>query len=454
MATRKKKEPAALVPDDAALQLQFRKPNEAIGLRVVEGKLTLLNRKLLNVMMFHAQHLKQVGLHAPIDTPAAKKYFWVPLSTMARDANYDSKDTKFLKEQIEEMQNIKLRLETDQQWTSERLISSVTFVNPNGLNSRAGMVWVGFAFPPEVHENVMSPSIYTTLSIFYQGLLRSGAPLALWEVCRRYATNPSKVTFIDTYESWYGTLTGNPIPKPEDLPPYKYFKRDVLNPAITEVNALTDIQVELIEHKKGRRVEALQFRVDLTKQPHLDFAGPPIIDVELLERMMQLGLSQHEAQNVLAQYEDDKIRLALSTVTARQANHEQTPLVSPVAYFRWALKNDIQLTAPKPAPRIVNPDQPKPPSLMERYLASRALDAIGLFKELDDDERAAVYAQFSAQAKGKVIDLSRALDHGVTRTMLSMWYAESLWGTPTAEDLAGYAEKLLNSAAADATRAV
>lgn len=449
MATRKKQDLAIIDADCAAQQMEFRKANEAIGLRVVEGRLTLLNRKVFNVLMFHAQQLKTVGANAPINTPSAKKYFWVPLSELARDARYDSKDTQFLKEQIEEMQNIKLRLETDRQWTSERLIASVTFVNPKGLNSRAGQVWVGFAFPPEVHENVMSPDTYTKLSIFYQGLLRSGASLALYEVCRRYATNPSKVTFSAPYEHWYSDLTGNPIPSPPDeLPEYKYFKRDVLKPAIAEVNSLTDIEVELIEHKKGRRVEALQFRVEQTRQPQLDFPSPPVIDVELLERIMRLGVNQQEAQNILAQAPDAKIRTALAAVDARTATKGAAPLNSPAAYFRWALKNDHLVAGPaKPAPRLADGGAPKQPSMMERYLAARAQDAIGLFKELDDAQRADVFTRFAAQAKGKIVtDVARVLDHGLTRTMLSTWYAEDLWGQPTAEDLAAFAEKLLASA--------
>ena len=178
--------------------MEFRKTNDAIGLRVREGKMSLLTRKVFNVMMYHAQQLKVTGVNSPIDTPASKKYFWIRLADLARDAAYDSKDTEFLKAQLEEMQNIKLLMENDRQWTSERLVASVTLVNPMGLKKHAGQVWFGFAFPPEVHELVMAPGTYTRFSIFYQGLLRSGSSLALYEICRRYATNPSKVTLVET----------------------------------------------------------------------------------------------------------------------------------------------------------------------------------------------------------------------------------------------------------------
>ena len=109
MATRKSKARSdALTTLESGDLKQFRKTNEAIGLRVVEGNLSLLSRKVFNVMMYHAQEMKVPGLNAPINTAAAKKYFWIPLSDLARDAAYDSKDVQYLKKQLEEMQNIKL----------------------------------------------------------------------------------------------------------------------------------------------------------------------------------------------------------------------------------------------------------------------------------------------------------------------------------------------------------
>jgi hypothetical protein len=423
-------------------ELEIRKSNEAIGLRVVSGRLTLLNRKVFNVLMFHAQRIRKLGQDAPIDTPAAQKYFWVPLSVLARNASYDSRDMQFLREQIAEMQDIKLLLETDRQWTSERLIASVTFVNPKGLHSRSGQVWVGFAFPPEVHESVMQPETYTRLSIHYQGLLKSGTALALYEMCRRYATNPSKLTSTYTVEHWYGLLTGNPMPeRPEDLPEYKYFKRDVLKNAIAEVNRVTDIEVELIEHKVGRRVQQLQFRVAFKPDVQDDARAPFTIDLSLLEKLMALGMTQQEASNVIGEYPDEKINQALGVVAARVNSASGGPVHSKVAYLRWALKSDAKLPEKKAEPKLKNGALPEGPSLLERFLAARAKLALDVFKEMDAEQRTATYEQFKAQATGRIPALEKALEHGVTRTALSLWYADALWGDPTVETLSHFADK-------------
>src|SRR3954449_2230062 len=81
---------------------EFRKTNEAIGLRVSEGHLSLLSRKIFNVMVFHAQQLGAPGENAPLKTEVAKSYYWIPLADLAKDAAYDSNDTELLKAHVQE----------------------------------------------------------------------------------------------------------------------------------------------------------------------------------------------------------------------------------------------------------------------------------------------------------------------------------------------------------------
>lgn len=422
---------------------EFRKTNEAIGLRVSEGRLSLLSRKIFNVMVYHAQRVRVKGENAPIDTEAAKKYFWIPLADVARDAAYDSKDTELLKEHVQELQNIRIYSEDAIQWTSERLVSSVKLVNPKGLNKKGGMLWFGFAFPPEVESMVMSPGSYTKLSVYYQALLRSGASLALYEICRRYATNPSKVTNRADWEWWYGALTGNPVR--EALPEYKYFKRDVIKPAIAEINMVTDISVELIEHKQGRKVAALQFKVTPVQQSPLMFPAPPVIDGELVQRMMALGISQDDACNLLATTEDGKLRATLELTETRVRNPKASKIDSPAGYFKTALR-DGYATPSEVAKKTLVKMERKPSvaasidAIRERYFVERAKDALAMFNELDKSEQDAWLDSFKDSGKAKGISLVRGLATASARTAFSMWFAEQQWpGEPTDSDLLAFA---------------
>ena len=441
MATKKYKSTALASAESVDLK-QFRKTNEAIGLRVVEGNLSLLSRKVFNVMMYHAQEMKEPGRNAPINTPASKKYFWIPLSDLARDAAYDSKDVQYLKKQLVDMQNIKLLMENERQWTSERLVSSVTLVNPEGFNKHSGQVWFGYAFPPEVHEQVMAPSTYTRLSIVYQSSLKSGSALALYEICRRYATNPSKMTFVQPYEHWYGVITGNPV-SADSLPEYKYFKRDTLKPAIAEINTLTDINIELVEHKNGRRVEKLQFRVQQNQQSKLEFPAPPVIDMELMDRIVKFGFSQADASDLIAQHSDEVIRTAVARVEARMESKALSPLEAPAGYFRWALQDIARnpQAATLSLPKTVPAKKGIGPSVMEKFLSARAQDALAVYKQLDDKERKHIFETFREQNSNKAAKLDKGIESAMIRALFSNWYAKELWGEPTAQALAQFIEQ-------------
>lgn len=425
----------------SAEAMEFRKTNEAIGLRLREGKLTLLPRKLFNVMVYKAQNTT-LGANAPIETEVNSKYYWIPLSDVARDASYDSKDTELLKHQLDEMLNIKVVREDEHEWTSERLIASIKFVNPEGLKKHGGVVWLGYAFPPEVHDLVTNPATYTKLSIYYQGMLRSGPALALYEICRRYATNPSHLTSVNDYNYWHGVLTGNPIT--EDPPEYKYFKRDVLKPAISEVNSMTDIEVELIEHKVGRKVQRLQFSVHLTRQPSLEFPPPPVIDSELIGKLQALGFSAGDAQDICGAHSEEKIQQTLQIVQERMRAKGAAPLDAPAAYFRWALKN-AQASAITQALPEASRAKPKAQggrsSVLESFLTARAADAVAAYKELPAQEADAVMRRFKLSPAAKDIRSSKGLDSPMTRSLFGRWYAQELWGEPTAQALDAYLQQ-------------
>lgn len=443
--TQKKKisETLVVLPDAGELKA-FRKANEAIGLRVSEGRLSLLSRKLFNVMMYHAQQQREPGHNAPINTEAAKKYFWIPLAEVARDAAYHSNDTEKLKVHLAELEDIRVHMEDSIQWTSQRLVSAVTLVNPAGLKKRGGQIWFGFAFPPEVAALVTSPgSSYTKLAIYYQTMLRSGTSLGLYEVCRRFLTNPSKVTYRQEWEWWYGVMSGNPIS--EVAPQYKYFKRDVLKPAIAEINMTTDINIELIEHTQGRKIVALQFKVAPAQQSALAFPPPTIIDTALLARIMALGLGQNYAEDVLDNTEQSTILATLTLVEERMANTTRPKIDSPAAFFKSALKERYvtaeKVVAAATQERIKAAPAPgeTPDELRLRYLAARAKEAYSLFSEMDDVAQEDWLGTFKQQRKPSRANNAANMSSASFRSEFSYWFAEQQWKEPSADDILKFA---------------
>lgn len=439
--TRKKSSiRAADVPQGQRSLQEFRKANDSIAIRMSSGRLTLLSRKVFNVLVYNAQNGRGKGDGAPSQSDKNKRYYWIPLAQLARDAAYESNDMQQFKQTVQELQDFRIVAENTTTWISERLLSSVRLDNPNGLGSKGGQIFVGYAFPPEVEETVMSPNSYTKMSIYYQGLLRRSASLALYEICRRYATNPSKVTNRNTPEWWYQVLSGGPVS--ETPPDYRYFKRDTLKPAIAEINQVTDIEVELIEHTQGRKVLELQFRSNLKSQAPLLLE--PVIDSALMHRIVAVGISQDEATQIMSSYEDARIRANLELTERRMQNPKAQPLESAAAYFKSALKENYA-TATEVAKKSVQKMKPVEDTdaqitkIRERYMAERAKHAYEAFKEQDEGERALLVDQFANSPEATGMNLSRGMTNASTRHAFSYWYATQLWPEPTETDLLRFA---------------
>ncbi|MCX7177107.1 MAG: replication initiation protein [Proteobacteria bacterium] len=375
----------------------FKKTNEAIGLRVSKGHLTFMSRKLFNVMVLHAQRLGAPGINAPIETATSHKYFWVPVPEISRDAHYNSNDTKLLKEVAEELQDIRIISETDREWTSERLIASVKLVNPAGLHKRGGKLWMGYEFPAEVLNLVMNPKTYTTLTLYYMTVLRTGAGLALYEVARSNSWKTSGLTERRPWEEWRDYLEGQ---AGDDMPDwrkqYKFFKDRVLKKALIEVNTLTDTEMELIEFKEGKRVIDLQFRIIKKPQANLDLSPPPLIDSQILDQLMALGIAKQEAESIYSTNAEGDVRDAIAYTVARRDDPKQPELKTPAAYFKEALKgrwgaSKRALRAPKAAkPAHTPPSAPETDPGLER-LRKEALTRFDALPSADQD---ALVSQF------------------------------------------------------------
>ena len=411
--------------------VEFRKSNDSIGLRIVEGHFSLLSRKLYNVFISTAQKQLKPGVNAPIDEPSAESYFWIAMQDVVKDTKYNSNDYETLKEHANELQNIRVEAESAKMWTSERLLSGVKIYNSRGLKSKGGTVWLGFSFPPEVLQMVLKPTIYTKFSLWYQTQLRTASSLALYEVCRRYASSPSHLTNKELWIKWYYTITGT-LTTDTNIPEYKYFKRDHLLKSITEINAITDIDVELLEFKEGRKVANIQFKVYLKAQASFELPSVPIINMELLEKIMVLGISKDEATEIYTAYDELDVIAHLNLVDSRQKNSRAGPLESAAAYFKTAIKKGYANV--KVSQNIE--DKPMPPTkkknLRERFMLARAKDALVHYENLISGEQKKLFATFGTKVDKSIKPyLKKGLDMTLVRNSFGDWLATTLWGEPT-----------------------
>jgi hypothetical protein len=313
-----------------------RKNNNEIGFKVKSGHLSLLSRKLFNILIWYAQDLR--------DQEEKDGRWCVAVAKLIKDARFNSRDYDLLRSSLDELQEVRvIRPRLSGGVTSEILIPSYTLDNVShdgneaaerGQKKRGGCLMLWFMLPPELKSQMLDPEQYTRLPISYMVLLRTIPGFALYEICRRYVTNPGGVTNRNTWQNWWHILAG--ATDDVDPPEYKYAKRDVFKRAKDEINAITDIEVELIEFKVGKSVREIQFSVKLKQQANLDM-GPPAIEASLLSRIVALGISISDAERLSARFSETDIADTITLVEARMGKTHLEKLDSPAAFFKKAL---------------------------------------------------------------------------------------------------------------------
>jgi hypothetical protein len=415
--TKKKSLPVA---QKVEAKREFRKANEIIAPRVTRGgTLSLLARKIFNVILYHTQRLGVPGANAPGDDPAYQEFYWLPLGELARDTAFNSDDTKVLKESMLKLQDIKVVIDDAKGFASDVLIPKIRVIP----DRRGKATMVGWTIDSTTEKTLLRPEFYTRLSIYYLTSLRTTAGISLYENAKRYSTNPSRLTGKETWEWWHDVLTG--VPMSHEKPEYKYFKRDVLKPAIDEVNT-TDIRVQLIEHKTGRRITHLQFQIERAAQGVLELPPPPVIDTKTIERIKDLGINPREAEDIFASHDDRLVRETLDWVRDRMANSTMPRVESPVALFRAALRGRYADT--KLSPKKALKASPVPATDLGTALPDPAVNrAMDKFESLPPADRARVLERFAATLKGPLRNSYETLGLGspIIRGSLAGWLARN-----------------------------
>lgn len=396
---------------------EFRKANEIITPRVVRGgTMTLLSRKVFNVLLYHTQRLGKPGKDAPESDPQFASFFWIPLRELAADASYNSEDVAVLKDALQRLQDIKIVIDDSSGFASDVLIPNIRII-PQG---RGRPVMVGWKLDEATERILLTPELYTRLSMYYLTSLKSTASIALYEVAKRYSTNPSGLTMRQKWEWWHDVLTG--LPMSHEKPEYKYFKRDTLKPAIDEVNT-TDIRVELIEHKNGRRIEQLQFGVTLAAQQGLELPPPPVINTKMVEEIHSLGIHVKDAEDIFATHDESLIAKTLGWVRQRMTNKNLPPVESPAALFRAALRGRYALQQGKPVGETKRLTQTRQEVNENQEGLVKRKAALQAFNALPEDRRLALLADFAAALKGPVAKAyaKHGLDHPLTGPAFVGW---------------------------------
>lgn len=324
-----------------------RKPVNTLAIVPKSARITLLGRKAYNVLLFEAQ---EQGLE--------KEVHRAPLSRIVRGVDFDSNDTDIIKKHLRAM--VSTTVEWQSPTTGEGAAWNVSGLLAHAkLTKESGQVWVEWSYAVNLKKELLEPTVFARLKLEVISQLRSHAAVALYEICTRYKDIAK--TSRQPWRWWHPVLTGAPHSASVEKLEYRIFKRDTLKSAIAEVNAITDLDIELIEHKQGRAISEIQFGIRLKSQTPLPLRMPPEpVDLKLIAWAAELELDTDKAEELLVLHGAEAFKSALQALSERIAKAYPGPVRDRLRYLRSILKSEaeeevkveavaplLQVTAPK-----------------------------------------------------------------------------------------------------------
>lgn len=272
----------------------------------VSGELSLLERKLVNVLLLNA-----------IDKISTQNVFTIPtavLSTLAgRGA---SKNLDSLKAALETIASTRIEfnvLETEQQpahWRFSQMLG--------GAEIKSGIC--RYEYPTMLTEMLADPDVYALIDVNVQNKFKKGYALSLYENCLRFK-KIGRTRFVPL-QTWRKLLGAQKTTYDD----FKHFASMVLKPAVAEVNKVSNIIVEPEYRKEGRKVVEIRFLI--SEKPQAQLTEPDFPDSleqirrsDTYRRMMAINLGD---------------QLAVTWIQSDPARAAQT-----VAYVEAKLKDKV-----------------------------------------------------------------------------------------------------------------
>ncbi|MDN8618321.1 replication initiation protein [Variovorax ginsengisoli] len=310
-----------------------RKPVETLSLVPTSGKVTVLGRKTWNVLLQLAQDQAVDG----------QEVYRATLSDVVAGIDFNSRNLAVIKGHLRSLMATTVEWQSPTAGEGERW-DGCSMLAHAALENVRGQTWVEWSYAPNVRSELLNPNIFARLNLKMLSELRTIGGLALYEACYRYKAVGQ--TARRPWRWWAPVLLGRPDADLQQMD-FRFFKRDTLRPAIAEINAVTDIEVDLLEFKQGRYVSDLQFTVKEKRRHTVRELTQPV-NLALVARATALGIDQRKFERLLDTYGDELVDQALAHVERRKEVAFPDVLRDPYRFLKTILGNAGQPTVEAP----------------------------------------------------------------------------------------------------------
>lgn len=253
-----------------------------------------------------------------------------------------------------------------------------------------GEAWVKWVFPPSIREQLVTPDIYAQIELNSIALLRTYTSVALYEICARFKGSPAGLTSRKPPEFWMQVLREGGGAKPRE---WRKVKHELIMPAIEDINAVTELNVDLIEHRLGNAVSSVQFTVKRKEKDTRKSVEP--VDVASVICAAKHGIRESDYDALVDKYGEFKVSECLTAMQVHLTNPTAQRIVSKHAYLKAVLNNRypdqvaLLSSGEKAESESVRPttEAAEREDVLKKWLAARFKQLNSEFAGLSDIER-------------------------------------------------------------------
>lgn len=401
----------------------LRKPVNTLAIVPKSEKITVTARKIYNVMLQYAQ--KQ-GVE--------KDCYRARLADIANGIDFRSNNTELIKKYFRQMATTGVEWQSPTKgegihWSISALIAHAELIQ-NG--NELVLEW---SYAPNIKQELLDPQRFAKMSLQVLAALNTMASVVLYEICCRYADNPSGLTARQSWAWWRPVLTGAPDSATSAYQEYKIFNRDVVKKAIKKINEVTDLEIDLIEHKLGRSVQDLQFKVKrkMTQRIRPDCQIEPV-DLKTIGMAIKAGIPQERAERLLLKYGTQALDDGLAIMKERRLQPNMVPIRTPEKYLLTILQSGqfgLQKSS-SPLANLVYDTKAERLKLIERFVAHKRAELYAMFQEMSADDQQKWVIRFEKEAlpiNGVIYKTyqSKGISSPIVRHTFFKYLGNSVW---------------------------
>ena len=228
----------------------------------IQSPITHLQRRAWNVLLANAYNeLSDKDIHR------------VTIAELAAKLGFGDGNKEYLKETLKSLVDCTvewniLGKNNKEVWGAASLLGSAEI--ENGICT--------YSFAAHLRPKLHNPIMYTKLNLRLQNQFKSQYALILWEVCFDYFDvnrGRGETPFIPLEK--FRELMGLGS---DEYSAFAFLNRDVIKPAIKEINALTDYFIEVEQKRLARKIAELKFSiVKVKKLPVQESVLPDVEDL-------------------------------------------------------------------------------------------------------------------------------------------------------------------------------